>query len=479
MTSTAGSARISRFRSPLRWTGRVPERSRALELACLAAIAAIAAVGTGLERLVLLLAGLLGLGTVVAAMRNPNVLFYAYCAAIPLSDVLPPGPAGTIGRIAGLVFFIGYLVLRPNSLRPGIIPVVGWLYVGWTLASTLWAVDTDSSFEAWISLGQLFAITVLVASIVATRPELARGGLVAYAATATATALVAALPALQGSVDYLSRASAFGGQNPAGFASLLVPAVVLLMGEAQARGCNRALRILAFAALATCIIAVGLSGTRSAWLGIAVALVAWIALQRDARQLTAVVAVGAGLVLLMAIVPGASAFLLERTGTSITSGGSGRTDIWAVGLQIFANQPIFGVGFGNFPLAFTPNVIAQVAGASTGGPGRDPHSVLLGAFAETGLVGGALLMLFFGTALVRLRGNGLTNVIRAALIGLFVESFFLETLLRKHLWLFVGVALGLAVAGQIVSARSSRPTSGLIGFRARGRTAGDPAPARS
>lgn len=404
------------------------------------------AVGTGRGALAYVLAGLLGLVAIGIATVNPNVLFYAYCAAIPLNDILPPGPAGTVGRIAGLIFFVGYLVRRPGSLRPQVVPVAGWLYVGWALASTLWAVDTDTSVDAWISLGQLFAITVLIASVVAERPDIARGGLLAYLATATATAVIAALPALQGSVAYLSRVSAFGGQNPAGFASLLVPAVVLLMSESQSRDARGPLRALLFAALSACVIAVGLSGTRSAWLGVSSAVVTWMILQREVRQIAGVAAVAIGVLLLVLIVPGAPEFLLERTGTSLESGGSGRTDIWAVGLRIFASEPIVGVGFGNFPLAFTPNVIAQVAGAHTGGPGRDPHNVLLGAFAETGLIGGLLLIAFFGTAFLRVHGGGLSNAVRAALVGLFVESFFLETLLRKHVWLLVAIALGLAAA---------------------------------
>jgi O-antigen ligase len=444
------------------WRDHVARRSLTLQVAMVAAIAGAAAVAASQNALLVVLAGVLALAAAAGALINPNILFYAYCAAIPLNDILPPGPAGTVGRIAGLVFFVGYLVRRPGSLRVGLVPLVGWLYVGWALASTLWAIDTDTSVDAWISIGQLFGITVLIASIVAEEPALARRGVLAYLSTATATAVIAALPAVQGSVAYLSRASAFGGQNPAGFASLLVPAVMFLMSESQSRDNRGPIRALFLAALVACVMAVGLSGTRSAWLGITGAIAAWVVLKRESRQFAAVAAVGVGVLLLVAVVPGASDFLLERTGTSVESGGSGRTDIWAVGLQIFANAPIFGVGFGNFPLAFTPTIIAEVAGAHTGGAGRDPHNVLLGAFVETGLIGGALLIAFFGTAWLRLRGDGLAIAVRAALFGLFVESLFLETLLRKHVWLLIALALGLAAQraevpwAKLASLRSDR-----------------------
>jgi len=433
-----------------------------LAIASLALVATVTAVGTSTDRLPLLLVGLLLLLGLAVAVVNPTILLYGYCAAIPLNDLLPPGPAGTIGRIAGLVFFVGYLVRSPNSLRPGTIPIVGWLYVGWALASTLWAVDNDTSFDAWLSLAQLFAITVLIASILATNPQAGRRAAVAYLITASVTAVVAIAPVVQGSEAYLSRAAAFGDQNPAGFASLLVPVVILLMGEVQSRGASRAVRGLASAALVICIVAVGLSGTRSAWLGIAVATMVWVGLRRERRQVAAVASAAIGLVVLFVLVPGASDFLLERTGTSVASGGSGRTDIWEVGLKIYASAPVLGVGFGNFPLAFTPNVIAQVAGANVGGAGRDPHSVLLGALAETGFIGAVLLILFVGITLLRVDTDGFGAMIRAALIGLIVESFFLETLTRKHVWLFLAIALGLAAARRLERARDEDAAAGRL-----------------
>lgn len=114
----------------------------ALVIAALVATVASSAIAASMDALGLLLVVLLAVGALAVAIMRPILLFYAYCAAIPFNFALPPGPAGTVARIAGLAFFVGYLIREPDSLRPNLVPLVGWLFVGWTLASCLWAIDS-------------------------------------------------------------------------------------------------------------------------------------------------------------------------------------------------------------------------------------------------------------------------------------------------------------------------------------------------
>ncbi len=429
----------------------------ALLVATTAASAIAVRTGT-LETLVLLVAA--GLAMAVA-VRWPISLFYVYCAAIPFNFALPPGPAGTVARIAGLAFFIGYLALKPDALRPGTMPIAGWAFVAWTLASCLWAGNTQTAFDAWLSLVQLFAISVLIASIVAADPGVVRPALRAYAIAAAATAAMGSIAYLQSRTIYLDRAVAFSGQDPAMFASIILPAVVFLMWEVQSRGTGLPIRLAALAALLVCVVGLALSGTRSGWIGIAAAVVAWLLLQRERRQLLPLAVVGAGAALLAVSIPGMGDFLFGRLESSLATGGSGRTDIWAVGLYMLASAPLVGVGFGNFSLSYTPYVVDQASRGFdpmyTLSAGRAPHNVLLGTFVETGVVGALLLVGLCASALRQSSDAPFANVIRATLIGLFVQALFLDILGQKQLWLFLAIALGLGAAQRAAAAAVGAP----------------------
>ncbi len=431
--------------------------------ALLLATVAVSAVATAVDGLSTLILLALAAMAVAVAIRWPIVLFYVYCAAIPFNFALPPGPAGTIARIAGLAFFIGYLVRRPDSLRPGILPIVGWAFVAWTLASCLWAGDAETGFEVWLSLVQLFAITILVASIVADDPGTVRPALWAYSLAAAVTAAIGSISYLQSRTIYLDRAVAFSGQDPALFASLILPAVIFLMWELQSRGNRVPVRMAALGSLFVCVVGLALSGTRSGWIGIVAAAIAWVALGRERRQALSLAAGASAIVLLAMVVPGMSDFLLGRVESSLATGGAGRTDIWSVGLYMFASAPLTGVGLGNFPISYTPYVIDQASAGFTPlyvlSAGRAAHNVLLGTFVETGVVGGMLLIAFCGTALLEPSDARVANVIRAILVGFIVQSLFLDILGQKQVWLFLAIAFGLGAARRAAVSMAQKVSS--------------------
>jgi len=432
----------------------------AVIVTCLVASLVTSAIATSMDALGVALVALVAGAAVAIAIVRPELLFYAYCVAIPFNFALPPGPAGTVARIAGLGFFLGYLVRRPDTLRPGVIPLPGWLFIGWTLASCLWAIDSSAAFASMVSLAQLFAITLLIASLVAADTRVVRNALWAYALSASVTAAVGCISYLQSPAAFLGRAAAFPDQDPALFASIVLPATVILMGEVQTRSSRPMLRVLAIVALAVCVIALAISGTRSAWLGLIVATGVWILLAREPRQVVALAALVASVALLVVAVPDAQAFLFGRAATSLVTGGSGRTDIWAVGLSILASAPLVGVGFGNFPVAFTPYAISQASASAAGGAlyaGRAPHNLLLGTSVETGLVGCLLLLAFMSAALVQSVGDRGT-VIRVALVSLFVQAMFLDILFQKQLWLFLALAFGLGAAQRVRQAPYPSPS---------------------
>jgi len=429
-----------------------PGRASTTGAGVLALAVGTAAVATGADLLLLALATVAIIAAATVLLARPEWLLLVYCASIPFNFALPPGPGGTVARLAGIAFFAGYLLRRPDALRPGILPAAGWLFVGWTLATCLWAADPDVAFETWQTILQLALITVLVGSIVAAEPHRARGALRAYAAAATFTAALGVLSQTAGATLLQARAAAFSDQSPALFASLVVPAVVVLAGEAEAPDARRLSRIAAGAGAVVCAIALALSGTLSAWVGIGAAIAVWLLLRRSTRQVLTIAVAGCAVAILVAAMPGLDAFLAGRAAQSLASGGSGRLDIWAVGMTMFAANPLVGVGIANFPVAFDGYAIAHAPGALAAGgalvPGRGPHNLLLGAAVETGVVGVLLLVAFLGTALLR-GGRGRdpgAMLVSVALISLLVQAMFLDILLQKQLWLLVGVGLGLGAA---------------------------------
>jgi exopolysaccharide production protein ExoQ len=418
---------------------------------CLLATAVLTTLAASFDALVALLAGLLLLGAGAIAIARPTILFYAYCAAIPFNFALPPGPAGTVARIVGVLFFVGYLVRDPGGLHPRAVPWAGWLFLAWSLVTVLWAIDTQVAFSAWLSLAQLFAVTVLIASIVSRRPATARTAVWSYSIAATATAAVAILSYIAGT-GIFSRATAFADQDPALFSSIVLPAAVVLLDPIQDRTSRLPVRAGALVALVICVVALMLSGTRSAWIGFVVATAVWFVVRRDWRQLLAVAVLAVSASIFVMWVPEATDFLAGRVASSLASGGSGRTDIWAVGLSILASAPLLGVGLANFGEAFTPYAISQASASNASGAlfaDRGAHNVYLGTTVETGLLGGALLIILIISAFTLRATDRVVISIRLALLSLVVQAFFLDILGQKQIWLFMALAFGLAASHAI------------------------------
>ena len=241
------------------------------------------------------------------------------------------------------------------------------------------------------------------------------------------------------------RVAAIANQNPAQFASLLLPALIFGLYEVlQGR------RVVASGLVALfCTAGIVLSGTRSVWLAATVVIFLLMLPRLGLRR--AVVALGVVSVLVVATlqIPGVGALVAERTGSAASTGGAGRTDIWFVGMEIFGSSPVIGVGYANFPVAFTTAVLRAANVATEIGTGRAPHNIIVGTGGELGIVGLVLLALFIVPLVVR-RGWGPDGLlVQAILAGLMIDALFLDILSnRKQVWVMIGLAAGLAYLAQ-------------------------------
>jgi O-antigen ligase len=326
-------------------------------------------------------------------------------------------------------------------------------FLGLNLLASTVAIDTARAatfFGITFYLG-IFGLwlTAYVCSV-----RRARLVLVAYLAGATLSAalaclaLVAPFPGAEALVDGPRAQGLF--KDPNVFGPFLVPAVLLLMEETVA---PRLLRFrLATKLLLLSVLTVGVvfSFSRAAWLNLAlgaVVLLAVLALRRGGarRAITLLlVTLVAGTALFGVVAAtGSLGFLTERA--ALQDYDTQRFSAQESGLELAADHPL-GIGPGQFE---------RVSELSA-------HSTFVRSLAEEGVVGAFLILgllfltLGFAARNVALGADtyGIGSAgLFAAWCGLLANSFFVDTLHWRHLWLvaaliWAGTALRAGYPGR-------------------------------
>jgi O-antigen ligase len=420
----------------------------------------IAATRVGL--LPMMAIGIVAGAAAILALRWPLVGLLAFAALIPIEEVTLVGGTATLSRIAGLAFAATYALPRLASLRLGVIRPAGWAFAGWAVLSTAWAISPATAWTELPTLLQLFTIAVLVGDFVTREPSIVRPVLLAYSLSAAVTAAIGVISYVTGlGVDV--RAAAIAGQNPAQFAAVLLPAFAFGFNEVV----SGRQRMMGGAIAMLTLLGVLVSGTRGAWVAIAV-IPLFVLPNLSPRRIAAVLALGAALLVVAYQVPGVSDLVTERADTAVSSGGAGRTSIWSSGLVIYASSPALGVGYANFPIAYTPEVMREAGVTSYLHTGLGPHNIVVGTLAELGPVGLVLLCLFL-LPLVINRGWGPdAATLRASIASLLTIALFLDVVgNRKQVWLMIGLAAGLQYLArrEAASRETSRPAAIAMGRR--------------
>ncbi len=163
------------------------------------------------------------------------------------------------------------------------------------------------------------------------------------------------------------------------YAGVQLPIFFLAIGTALATcGRRRAIAGLAAAVLGASVL---LSFTRSAWVG-AAAGVAFVVIGLGWRR--AAVVVGA-LVILVGGVALSDSALVSRFTSILDVTDRPRWRLWQTALRILAEHPVLGAGLGSFPALFPVYKVAGVYKSTI-----HPHSDVLNAAVETGLVGASV-----------------------------------------------------------------------------------------
>ena len=148
-----------------------------------------------------------------------------------------------------------------------------------------------------------------------------------------------------------------------------------------------------------------------------------------------------------------------------------RLSYWRVGLSMFADNALTGVGLGNFKWAYP---VYQYLGA---GNVQEAHNSFLQAFTETGLVGGVVIILFWLAVLIwlaRAIANdvdihrrriviGLTAGLVAFLLHSAIDINFAQPTLMFYAMLFAGLACVFA-SGTDIPQASTRFRLPVVAF---------------
>lgn len=386
------------------------------------------------------------------------LMFLTFLAVLPTSGSLSPAKG------AGLLLALAWLA-RYTTVTSGVRdffadhPLLSWTmiaFLGWAALSVIWAPFTGSALT---DVSQYF-LTLLLIPIAYTAVRSTRDLKIALIAIVLGAMIAAAVGVVQPpNPEVLETARATGTiGDPNEFAADLLAGLVVAAGFAVARGSRPSARALGLAAIPLCMLGMFISVSRGGL--VAMAAVFLVAAFAAGRWRLAVIPLIFAIALGGVVYFSQFAPLPARERVLTTNGGSGRSELWQVGMRVFRAHPVGGVGVGNY-VQVSPQYVLQ--------PGSLRHSELIFAAepkpahnsylqvaAEMG-VPGLLLFLAVVTGCLRcaLRAariaaerrditlEALSRSVFLAAVGILVALFFISQMHNKLLWGLL--ALGPAV----------------------------------
>jgi O-antigen ligase len=340
------------------------------------------------------------------------------------------------------------------------------LFVVWMAVSLIWALDPGRGTSILLSATEVLIMLTLVATVPSRASHL-RMMATGFVVGAVLSALIGIVGTSVGgaTVDMEGRMQGAAG-DPNFFASQMVAAMVLAVGlfATTPRLGSRLLLGAALVPLASGLIA---SGSRGGYVAlIATGIAAIVVFRRQRAQILLVVA---GIAAVMGIWLTNNSAAWHRITSASQDRGSGRQDLWTIGLRVYNDHPLLGVGLNNFEV-YAPRYTRQ-PGTLTGvvhiETERGVHNVYLSLLVETGIVGVALFLLLAVGGVMsgvragqRLEAAGdpraamLARATTVALTGMLSAAFFLSDAEDKRIWVLIGLCLASSgVAAHLVDRR--------------------------
>jgi len=452
-------------------------------------LAVLVVIGLGLavgvpEQTLDVVLGVAAVGAAVLALIQPIVGLPLLLFAVPFggltrsssgdtSSDLSFGAAELLVALLTATWLARGVRLRQLNVRSGAIVVVALAMVSLATFSVVYADDRPAAIKESLKWLELL-LAVLIVVDLAAEPRLARwvigAMLVAGAAEAAYGAVQFVTDAGPGAFQLSGALRAFGHfDQPNPFAGYLTTILPLAVCMALCPANPVRFRWLALGAAGLLGVGIGLSQSRGAWLGAAVAtlclLLAW---SRFTRRLLIPCALGGTLALALAVSGLLPAAILDRLGQAIEYFGVfdvrtvevssenwavvERMAHWQAGWYMFLDHPWLGVGAGNYAAAYPQYFVGSWHAAL--GHARNYY---LNILAELGIVGGGVLVILLGLAFRQLGGALVrseplrTTFWRAVLAGAFaglivfcIHNMF-DSLFVHSVNIQVGVLIGLGL----------------------------------
>ena len=379
----------------------------------------------------ILIYAIAGLGS-LGALRSPLIGLFIYVGFAVLRPQFIWGWAGDfygISQYVGIATLIGWVLngFGSKKVGPGKAIVVALImFTVWMGISATQAVDRDAAYATLIPLMK-FVMPFLIGITILDTEQRARGLLWVIVLSMGYVSFEMNLEYWRG---YNIAGEGFGGMDNNCFGVALVATIgpALALGLGAKNWYERALAALSAVLILHTTL---LTFSRGAMVGLLVVGATAFLMMPKRPKYFAVLAV-AGLIALRLTGPQ----LMARYATTVAEGeerdgsSESRLDLWRDCLKLAIDNPIFGVGPGNFP------VVAASLGWTAG---KQAHSVWMQQAAETGFPGVLLLFCFFALAVVKLWPLARARLTEESRNEIAVASGLIMSI------------VGFAVAGQFVS----------------------------
>jgi O-antigen ligase len=364
-----------------------------------------------------------------------------------------------------LVFFVVIAValvtgrFRLRKVPPAVIGILG-VFIALNLLSAVEVVDVTHALVFFATTVYMIVFGLWMTGWVTNRrrAKLAMGGYLIAAVAACAMGLLALYVAIPGGDLIVGEGRIVAlFKDPNVFGPFVIPVALVLVEEILSPRLFRMRRATKGVLLLVLALGVLFSYSRGAWANLAVGLAVLLtvlALRRGGGRKVipalSLVLVAGLLVAAAVMVSGSADFLVERA--QLQGYDADRFGAWVAGLEPAQRYP-FGIGPGQFE---------HIASISA-------HSTYVRTIAEQGLPGllslAALVIFTLGAALANaVAGRDTHGVGSAALLaawcGIIVNSFVIDTLHWRHLWI-VAALIWAAWARRRVSEARVRPYAGL------------------
>jgi O-antigen ligase len=399
---------------------------------------------------------------------------FAILAFLSFLDILPTSGSLSPAKAAGLLLAVAWLARLNTRKRDesdffGDYPRLTWLMWGffaWATLTLLWASSTGTGLTAL----SRYLPNLLLLPIAYTAVRGRRDLEIVLTAIVLGAILAATFGVLQppSTVAGLEERATGTIGDPNELAAALLVGLALGTGLVLARDASPLLRLTGLLAVPLCVAGIFLSLSRGGLVALAVMLTAgamFAGRWRAAMAALLVIMATTGVIYFTQV-----ASLPARERITTVNGGSGRSDLWKVGLRMVRAHPVGGVGVGNFQnvsskYALQPGGLERPELIFSAEP-KVAHNTYLQVLSETGVVG---FLLFIGLVLsclgCALRAariwalrnertmEALARAVLLGVVGMLVADFFISEMYSKLLWTLL--ALGPTMLGLALHARAA------------------------